>query len=110
MSVKAGDGGGGCASISHKLGEKMNVPDGGNGGAGGDAYFVATSRFDFSLASRHLKAENGKNGQGGRRHGRKGESLRIEVPVGTIIKQARTVDTNGTKKELTRVMYLLLLA
>ena len=103
MSVKAGNGGNGCASRSMNLGEKVGVPCGGNGGKGGDAVFIATSRNNFELDSRHLKAKNGQHGKSQGQHGRKGGVLEIEVPVGTVIKEVRVItDEYGKRKELSR--------
>ena len=67
--------------------------DGGDGGKGGDIYFVvdqdANTLIDFRYKKK-FKAENGNNGEGARRFGKSGEDLYIKVPIGTIIKDAKT--------------------
>ena len=56
---------------------------------------------------RHIRAEDGKNGEGGRRTGRSGHEIIVEVPLGTVAKDAETGKTlfEITQHEETRVMY-----
>jgi GTP-binding protein len=86
--VKAGDGGDGVVSFRHEKFIPFGGPDGGDGGDGGDVIITAersaTSLKDFRRR-RHFKAGVGKNGRGKNRHGKKGESLTLTVPVGTIV-------------------------
>jgi GTP-binding protein len=71
-------------------------PDGGDGGRGGSVVLVANAALT-TLASfrrrRRYRAEGGRHGEGGKRHGRSGEELVIAVPVGTIV---RRVGGNGS--------------
>jgi len=63
-------------------------PDGGDGGDGGDVVVMADQSVTSLRAfrgRRHFKAANGKNGGGKDKHGRKGESLTLTVPVGTVV-------------------------
>lgn len=91
--VKAGDGGNGCVSFRREKYVPKGGPDGGDGGKGGDVIIVATatkhSLLDFKYRA-HFKAERGKHGQGRDRHGRKGSDCIIEIPVGSVIKDAET--------------------
>jgi GTPase len=61
-------------------------PDGGDGGKGGDVFFVADRRY-YNLShffpDRIYKAENGLHGSGGNKHGKNGKDLTIPVPPGT---------------------------
>jgi GTP-binding protein len=86
--VKAGDGGDGVVSFRHEKFIPFGGPDGGDGGDGGDVIITAersaTSLKDFHRR-RHFKAGVGKNGRGKNRYGKKGESLTLTVPVGTIV-------------------------
>jgi len=86
--VKAGDGGDGIVSFRHEKFVPFGGPDGGDGGAGGDVIIVA-DRSAPSLKAfrrqRRFKATNGKKGGGKNKHGRKGESLSLTVPVGTVV-------------------------
>ena len=70
-------------------------PDGGNGGDGGDVVLVASSHKNTLIHLRfrpHLRAEGGEHGRGRNRNGSRGQSLEIEVPAGTVIK-----DENGAQ-------------
>lgn len=91
--VKAGNGGNGCVSFHREKYVASGGPDGGDGGRGGDVIFVAnqnmTTLADFKYKRKYL-AESGKDGSGSNSTGRSGEDIIIEVPVGTIIKNAET--------------------
>lgn len=63
-------------------------PDGGDGGRGGDVILVASERcntLDHLRGRRVYKAQGGEPGQGQNKNGRKGESLEVVVPVGTVV-------------------------
>ncbi len=91
--VKSGDGGNGAVSFRREKYVAAGGPDGGDGGKGGDIYFFvdpdSNTLVDFRYKKK-FKAENGKNGEGGRRYGKSGEDLYIGVPIGTIIKEEDT--------------------
>lgn len=91
--AKAGNGGNGAISFRHEKYVAAGGPDGGDGGKGGDVYFIvdqdANTLIDFRYKKK-FKAENGNNGEGARRFGKSGEDLYIKVPIGTIIKDAKT--------------------
>ena len=62
-------------------------PDGGDGGKGGSVILSATNGLSDLSAfrrRRHWNAEPGADGAGGRKTGRNGADLVLEVPVGTI--------------------------
>ena len=40
----------------------------------------------------HFRADHGKHGGTQRRNGKRGETLRIEVPAGTVVRDAETGD------------------
>lgn len=64
-------------------------PNGGDGGNGGDIWLVADHNISSLLAFRdhpHRRAGNGVHGKGKDLHGRRGESLEIKVPEGTVVK------------------------
>ena len=86
--VRAGKGGRGCVSFRREKFVPRGGPDGGNGGNGGSIYARADERllslYDFRLR-RHYEAENGQPGMGSQCHGRKGEDLTLELPIGTQI-------------------------
>lgn len=93
VRVTAGAGGNGCVSFRREKYVPRGGPDGGDGGKGGDVYFVADERYaslyDFRYHS-HWKGEPGVHGQGSDCHGRHGRDVRIPVPPGTIIKRLET--------------------
>jgi len=65
-------------------------PDGGRGGNGGSIFLVADKNLNTLAYFRFHpinKAARGAHGQGGNRQGRKGDDLRLKVPLGTIIKE-----------------------
>ncbi|MBR5094494.1 MAG: GTPase ObgE, partial [Oscillospiraceae bacterium] len=68
-------------------------PDGGDGGRGGDIVFVVdddmSTLMDFRYKRKYV-AGNGQNGMGKRCYGKDGETLRIKVPRGTLIRDTAT--------------------
>lgn len=91
--AKAGNGGNGAISFRREKYVAAGGPDGGDGGKGGDIYFEvdpnSNTLIDFRYKKK-FKAENGKNGEGANRYGRSGEDLIIQVPIGTVVKDANT--------------------
>lgn len=88
INVRGGDGGAGAVSMRREAHVPMGGPDGGDGGKGGDVWFVADHNVASLLAYRdypHRRAENGRHGEGQKRHGSQGASLDVPVPEGTVI-------------------------
>jgi len=88
LRANAGNGGDGVVSFRRERYIDKGGPDGGDGGKGGDVV-VKASHNQNTLAKfrydRLLKAENGKPGSKQKKTGKGGQSLTIEVPVGTAI-------------------------
>ena len=88
ISLKAGKGGHGCVSFRREKFIPRGGPNGGDGGDGGSVILRASPRmlslYDFRLR-RHYEAENGQPGMGSQMHGRNGEHLYLELPVGTLV-------------------------
>jgi GTP-binding protein len=88
LHVRAGDGGHGCASIHREKFKPFGGPDGGNGGHGGTVALVVDPEvhtlLDFHFRP-HVKADNGKGGQGSTRDGAAGANLELRVPDGTVV-------------------------
>ncbi|MDJ0722671.1 MAG: GTPase ObgE [Desulfobacterales bacterium] len=101
ITVQSGDGGRGCASFRREKFVPRGGPDGGDGGKGGDVVLVATLRkrtlrqFQFK---RQFRAPNGGHGQGKQKTGRNGDDLIIELPPGTLVRDA---ETGALLKDLT---------
>lgn len=87
LNVRGGDGGAGCVSFRREGPEAMGGPNGGDGGNGGNIWLVADHNVSSLLAFRdhpHRRAGDGVHGKGKDQHGRRGESLEITVPMGTV--------------------------
>lgn len=88
ISAKAGNGGNGCVSFHREKFVQNGGPDGGDGGGGGSVILYADPNMhtllDFRFHSKYF-AENGGDGSANRCHGKRGESLTIKVPVGTVV-------------------------
>lgn len=86
--IRAGDGGNGVVSFRHEKFVDRGGPDGGDGGNGGDIILVA-SRNQNTLENfrfqREVVAESGHNGSKRKRHGKAGDDLLVNVPVGTTV-------------------------
>ena len=91
--IKSGNGGDGAVTFRREKYVAAGGPDGGDGGKGGSIYFRvdpnANTLVDFRYTKK-FKAENGENGSGSNKYGKAGEDLYIDVPIGTIIKDAET--------------------
>lgn len=91
--IKSGDGGNGAITFRREKYVAAGGPDGGDGGKGGDIYFVvdpdANTLINFRYNKKY-KAQNGENGSGNNCYGKKGEDLYIKVPAGTVVKDAET--------------------
>lgn len=93
IHVKSGDGGNGAITFRREKYVAAGGPDGGDGGKGGDVYFIvdpdANTLINFRYNKKY-KAKNGENGSGSNCYGKKGEDLYIKVPLGTVVKDAET--------------------
>jgi len=99
IRVSAGDGGRGCVSFRREKFVPRGGPDGGDGGNGGSVFVVATSHLNTLVNFRfhpESNAKRGGHGQGSNRHGRNGEDLTLEVPIGTVVYR---LEADGTTVE-----------
>jgi len=93
LTLASGNGGRGCVSFRREKFVPLGGPDGGDGGDGGDVVLVADSQRTTLLDFRHrrvMRAENGRPGMGSDRTGRRGRSLELRLPVGTVVRDAET--------------------
>lgn len=95
ISVKAGCGGNGAVAFHREKYVAAGGPDGGDGGHGGSVVLRAddnlSTLMDFRYKRKYV-AQNGQDGQGARRSGKRGENLIIRVPRGTVVRDAQTGD------------------
>ena len=95
ITVRSGDGGNGCLSFRREKYVPLGGPDGGDGGKGGDVSLVSSQdrRTLYPFRFKHeFTAPRGGGGQGRQRTGKSGSDLVIEVPPGTIVRDAETGD------------------
>jgi GTP-binding protein len=93
LNVRGGDGGAGCVSFRREGPVAFGGPNGGDGGGGGDVWLVATRNVASLLAFRdhpHRRAKDGVHGKGKDQHGKRGESLEVMVPEGTVARDMYT--------------------
>lgn len=93
IKVISGAGGNGALAWRREKYVDKGGPAGGDGGSGGDVYFIATSDMSTLLDFTHksvYKAQRGENGKNKNCHGKSGEDLYIKMPVGVIVKDLKT--------------------
>jgi GTP-binding protein len=93
---KAGRGGVGVVRWRHEFSKEWSGASGGNGGRGGDVRVRAVRDLGILQRYRNTKefdAEKGEDGMKDSRHGRNGEDLVIDLPIGSIIVDHRTGHT-----------------
>lgn len=91
--VKGGDGGRGCSSFRRETFVPMGGPDGGNGGNGGDVILVGRVNQNTLLPLRfhtEFRAKRGAHGGPSNRTGRDAADTYVNVPLGTIVREAET--------------------
>lgn len=98
---RSGAGGAGSAHFRREKFVPKGGPDGGDGGRGGHIILRGSSQLWTLLHlkyKKHVIASNGKPGEGSRKSGADGEDIILEVPLGTI---ARNAETNELILEIT---------
>lgn len=98
IKVKAGDGGDGCMAFHREKYVPRGGPSGGDGGDGGHVFFKATEGLNTLINFRYkriFRAQKGEPGSGKEKTGKKGDSLTILVPVGTVIYDVDTQECLG---------------
>lgn len=88
IKAAAGNGGDGVVRWNREKFKPNGGPAGGNGGNGGSVFLRAVrdlNRLAQYTGSKEFKAEDGEEGRGNSQHGKNGEDLYIDVPIGSII-------------------------
>jgi len=106
IHVRAGSGARGVSSFYRDKYTRDGVPDGGNGGNGGDVIIRADrnlhSLLDFKY-NRHFSAKNGAHGSSNHKRGKDSSDLIMRVPLGTTVTDVATGcllrDLNKDKEE-----------
>ena len=86
--VQAGAGGNGIASFRREKYVPRGGPDGGDGGRGGDVILRASRSLNTLAPFAHrtrFAAERGGHGAGATKHGKRGEDVVVDVPIGTVV-------------------------
>jgi GTPase len=90
---RSGKGGAGSMHMRREKFIPKGGPDGGDGGRGGHVILRANKQLWTLIHlkfQRHIFAEDGENGSGSRSSGSDGKDQIIEVPLGTLAKDAET--------------------
>lgn len=93
--AKSGKGGAGSVHFRREKFEPWGGPDGGDGGRGGHVILRGNSQMWTLLHlqyQKHIFATNGVNGQGALKTGCDGDDVTIEVPLGTVVRDAETME------------------
>ena len=92
----SGNGGAGSMHLRREKYIPKGGPDGGDGGRGGHVILRANPQF-WTLIHlkyrKHIKAEHGGAGSGQLCKGKNGEDIYLDVPLGTVAKDAETGET-----------------
>ncbi len=107
--ARAGKGGDGVVRFLHEKGKEFGGPSGGNGGKGGDVYIHAVG--DLSLLQRYKSqkkfvAQDGAPGFRDSMHGKGGDDLTIDLPVGSVVKNLSTGEVFSLDKRDDKIMIL----
>ncbi len=93
ICCRSGAGGSGSVHFHRDKMTPRGGPDGGNGGRGGHIILKGNRNIWTLLAlkyRKHVIAERGDNGGGSHSTGKNGEDIILEVPLGTVAKDAET--------------------
>ena len=89
----SGHGGAGSMHLHRAKYVPKGGPDGGDGGRGGHIILRANPQF-WTLIHlkyrKHIKADDGEKGGGALQHGKNGGDIYLDVPIGTVAKNAET--------------------
>lgn len=90
---RSGHGGAGSAHFRREKFVAFGGPDGGDGGRGASIILRGNSQYWTLIHlkyKRHIFAEDGQAGSGARSSGRDGRDIVIDVPLGTVARDAET--------------------
>jgi GTP-binding protein len=93
ICCRSGAGGAGCMHFHRDKLTSMGGPDGGDGGRGGHIILKGNKQLWTLLHlkyRKHVIAKPGEGGKGALQHGKNGKDIILEVPLGTVAKDAET--------------------
>ena len=93
MFLASGNGGNGSMHLHREKYVPKGGPDGGDGGRGGHIILRGNPQFWTLIHlkyKKHIRAEEGESGSGSLRHGRNGKDIYLDVPLGTVARDAET--------------------
>ena len=93
ITVCGGRGGDGAVAFHREKYVASGGPDGGDGGHGGSVILHVNDNLSTLLDFRYKRkysAQSGMNGQGRKMSGKRGENLIIQVPRGTVVRDAES--------------------
>jgi GTP-binding protein len=96
ICCRSGAGGAGSAHFYRDKWNPKGGPDGGDGGRGGHIILKGNSQLWTLLPlkyRKHVIAGNGEPGRGSRSTGANGEDIVLDVPLGTVAKDAESGET-----------------
>lgn len=96
--ARSGKGGAGSANLRREKFVPKGGPDGGDGGRGGHIILRGNNQYWTLLHLKYNKniiAPAGEPGGGGRKHGARGNDIFLDVPLGTVIKNAESGEVIG---------------
>lgn len=97
ICCRSGKGGAGSKHFYRDARTAKGGPDGGDGGRGGHIILVGNAQLWTLLHlkyRKHVIAKPGENGSGNNKTGADGEDIILEVPLGTVAKDAETGEIN----------------
>ena len=108
---RSGNGGPGSTHFRREKYIPKGGPDGGDGGRGGHVIIRGNTQMWTLLHlkfKKHIFASHGESGHGAQKHGADGNDVIIEVPLGTVAKDAETgeihfeITQDGEERILTK--------
>ncbi|MCL2561712.1 MAG: GTPase ObgE [Rikenellaceae bacterium] len=100
--ARSGHGGAGSSHFRREKFVAMGGPDGGDGGRGGSVILKGNAQFWTLIHlkyKRHVFAEDGGGGHGSRSSGKDAPNVYVQVPLGTVARDAETGEVVGEVTE-----------
>lgn len=86
----AGKGGSGSSAFSGARSGGLGPPSGGDGASGSAIYLTTSPHLtDLSSVGKRIVGQQGGNGSGSWKHGRRPSDITVKVPIGTVVREIR---------------------